>query len=392
MEVIMDKNLLIPPLDGNDTAPEVAVFLNEPLGGHWKYTENLLTGVETPCLLVTSNPVPQENHWCLPVLKWSPGPHRTIFAKGKLMLIYFRNIIMLLRVARKFGIRMIHFQSFEPFSMGILLPFLKYKSRLLFSVHNVLPHSYYSRYTKFIEVWFRKRIFHQADQLFVFSRYGADKLAREFKIPEKKIAYLPMGCHEPLPDPPPQRNTQPDQPTFLMFGGYRPNKGFEVLRDAFLQAKSNGLPGRLQFAGSYPAEIESKTLGLFRKAGLLDQILFINEFIPEERIDGIFRTADLVVLPYTAFESQSGIVFLSYAYNLPLIASRVGGLTEVLESDGTGILVNPGSVADLSEALFLSLEKYQEFIDRQPARLLSSKYSWSTIGKGTDLVYTRLAS
>jgi len=388
----MLKDQLIPPLSGDAALPEIAVFLCEPMGGHWKYTKNLLEGVQTPCLLITSKPMPQEKHWCLPALQWSRGPHKTITAKAKLMLIHFWNIIRLLRIVDYYEIRMIHFQSFEPISMGILLPFLRYKARLLFSVHNVLPHSYYSGYTKLIEVWFRKRIFSKADQLFVFSRYGEEKLSREFNIPEKKVAYLPMGCHEPVPDPEPLRNDLPDQPTFLMFGGYRQNKGFEILRDAFLEAKSKGLPGRLLIAGSYPADIESYTLSLFRKADLLDSVLFKNEFIPEDQIDGIFRSADLIVLPYTAFESQSGIVFLAYAYNLPLIASRVGGLTEVLESDGTGILVTPGSVEDLSEALFLCLEKYREFIDCQPARLLSTKYSWSHIGKATDQVYARLAS
>jgi len=387
----MSDKSLIPPLNGNDAPPEVAVFLYEPRGGHWKYTENLLDHIDTSCLLVTSNPVPQKKHWCLPILKWSPGPHKTLAAKGRLMLLHFRNIVALLRAVRMFKIGLIHFQSFEPISMGILMPFLKLRSRLLFSVHNVLPHSYYSRYTKSLELGLRKRIYHKADHLFVFSRYGTEKLAREFNLPKQKITFLPMGCHEPLPKSIPLRQGRPDQPNFLMFGGYRPNKGFEVLRDAFLKAKESGLPGKLQIAGSYPTEIELQTLDLFQKRNLLDQISFENKFIPEDQIDGILRSADLIVMPYTGFESQSGVVFLAYAYNLPLIASRVGGLTEVIESDGTGILVNPGSVVELSEALFLGLEKYQEMLDHQPAHLLSTKYSWASIGQGTEQVYDRIS-
>ena len=388
----MSDPSIIPPLNGDDTLPQVGVFLSEPRGGHWKYTTNLLNHIETPCILVTSNPIPQEKHWCLPILKWSPGPHRTIAAKGRLLLIHFQNLVSLLRTARKYKIKTIHFQSFEPISMGILLPFLMLRSRLLFSVHNVLPHSYYTRFTKPLEIGFRRWIYRQADHLFVFSRYGAGKLSREFGIPSQKITYLPMGCHEPLPKPTPQRQSRPDQPTFLMFGGYRPNKGFEVLRDAFLRAKQAGLPGRLQIAGSYPPEIELHTLDLFRQRELENQISFINKFIPEDQIDGIMKSADLIVMPYTGFESQSGVVFLAYAYNLPLIVSRVGGLTEVIESDGTGILVTPGSVEELSEALIFGFNNYQALVAHQPALLLSTKYSWENIGRGTDQIYAHIAA
>jgi len=177
-----------------------------------------------------------------------------------------------------------------------------------------------------------------------------------------------------------------------MFGGYRPNKGFEVLRDAFLRAKQAGLPGRLQIAGSYPPEIELHTLDLFRQRELENQISFINKFIPEDQIDGIMKSADLIVMPYTGFESQSGVVFLAYAYNLPLIVSRVGGLTEVIESDGTGILVTPGSVEELSEALIFGFNNYQALVAHQPALLLSTKYSWENIGRGTDQIYAHIAA
>jgi glycosyltransferase involved in cell wall biosynthesis len=177
-----------------------------------------------------------------------------------------------------------------------------------------------------------------------------------------------------------------------MFGGYRSNKGFEILRDAFVQAKKEGLPGKLHLAGSYPDDIIEKTKLHFKKNNLTDEVIINNWFISEEEIDSILRSADIIILPYTSFESQSGVVFLAYAYHLPLIASRVGGLSEVIEEDGTGILVQPGNVSELKNALFQVLERWDEFIEIVPSQLLWTKYSWTKVGQETDLVYQQFLS
>jgi glycosyltransferase involved in cell wall biosynthesis len=386
----MYKKDLIPPQNGSSTPPQVAVYLYEPRGGHWKYTKNLLENLDTPCLLVTSNPISHQNHWCLPILNWSAGPHHSLFSKVKLFLTHFQNILKLYQAVKRYQIQLIHFQSFEPISIRILLPLLRKQALILFSVHNVLPHKYYSDLTKNIELRFRNFIYLQAQGLFVFSRYGAGMLKREFGIHADKITYLPMGIHESVPESITKSDSVPDQPEYLMFGGYRSNKGFEILREAFIQAKKEGLPGTLHIAGSYPDDIVEDTKLQFLRSNLGDQILIKNWFISEEEIDGIMRSADVIILPYTSFESQSGVIFLAYAYHLPLITSRVGGLSEVIEEDGSGILVQPGNVADLKGALFEVLERWDEFRVINTSQLLKSKYSWNNVGQKTDQVYHQI--
>ena len=351
----------------------------------------LVEHLSTPCVVVTTlDSEAFQAHWRAPVLHWSTVPNRSVLAKGRLLLRHIRNTGALIRVARHLDVKIIHIQGIEPISLGLFLPFIRNRFQLLLSVHNVLPHRPYACFTSRLEPQLWGFIYRQADALCVFSQYGARKLMHEFGIGARRIHLIPMGCHESLPVPEPSRREAPEHPTFLMFGGYRPNKGFGIMVDAFLAAKAAGLPGRLCVAGRYPVEIEMTLAFRFREAGFASCLEFSNRFITEDEIDGMMRSVDVMLLPYTRFESQSGILFLAYAYNIPLVASRVGGLTEVIEADGTGVLVEPDSVQDLSRGLFEVVSRWDHFVSIKPAQLLTSRYSWDRIGQLTDTLYAQL--
>jgi glycosyltransferase involved in cell wall biosynthesis len=65
----------------------------------------------------------------------------------------------------------------------------------------------------------------------------------------------------------------------------------------------------------------------------------------------LFGQASVVVLPYTAFASQSGVLHDAYAQGRPVIVTDVGALGETVREDGTGLVVPAGDAAALTEAI-----------------------------------------
>ena len=63
------------------------------------------------------------------------------------------------------------------------------------------------------------------------------------------------------------------------------------------------------------------------------------------------RSASYLVLPSLSFESQPRPLVEAFANGLPVIASRVGRLTELIEPGRNGLLFEPGSARDLARRL-----------------------------------------
>ena len=97
--------------------------------------------------------------------------------------------------------------------------------------------------------------------------------------------------------------------------------------------------------------------------------------MPNEEIPLYFAAADLVMIPYLS-ATQSGIVQIAYAFDKPVVATKVGGIPEVVRQDATGFLVEPGD----AEAIGGAVRSYFLSADRAEMRAAiaeeSYKYSW----------------
>jgi hypothetical protein len=89
-----------------------------------------------------------------------------------------------------------------------------------------------------------------------------------------------------------------------------------------------------------------------------------SDYIPNEEVKYYFSAADAVVLPYTS-ATQSGIAQIAYNFDLPVIATNVGGLAEVVRDGETGLLVPPND----PRALAGRIVEYFTSVDRARLRL-----------------------
>jgi glycosyltransferase involved in cell wall biosynthesis len=147
---------------------------------------------------------------------------------------------------------------------------------------------------------------------------------------------------------------------FLYLGRLAPEKDLAILIDAWRPDL-----GRLVVAGDGPDEAR------LRAAGSKRGIEFAGALPPDEAMQVLAKARALVV-PSKSFEGMPRAVLEAYAAGVPVLASDIGALPEVVDADETGLLVAPSA-----EAWSQALERLTN--DREAGRLgRGARLRWET--------------
>lgn len=170
-----------------------------------------------------------------------------------------------------------------------------------------------------------------------------------------------------------------DEKLILFFGFIRDYKGLDVLLEALYLLKDK-INLKLVAAGEFYSN-ENYYKELVKKFKLENHIYFYSDFIPTSEVKYYFSAADVVILPYKS-ATQSGIVQIAMNFRKPVIASNVGGLSEVIKNEETGYIIEKENPAALAEAIlkFYNLKKEKEFIENIEKE--AEKYSWKRFAEG----------
>jgi glycosyltransferase involved in cell wall biosynthesis len=175
----------------------------------------------------------------------------------------------------------------------------------------------------------------------------------------------------------------PARPTVLFFGRILAYKGLDVLLEAAPRVRAEVPDVRFVIAGEgslapYAASLQDDSLVEIR-AG----------YIPENAVGPLFRDATLLALPYTE-ASWSGVASIAHAFGLPVVASSVGGLPEAVRDGVNGLLIPPGNVDALVEAI-VSVLRDPRLLDRlrRGARNTEAQ-SWNEAAEILGKLYRRL--
>jgi glycosyltransferase involved in cell wall biosynthesis len=212
------------------------------------------------------------------------------------------------------------------------------------------------------------------DALVAHSEYGAAEL-RELVADPARVHAIPHGAfehlkHQPDEVPLPAELADVDGPVVLCFGLIRPYKGVDVILEAFseIEGAERGIVGMPRMDITSLERLAERCRATVR---------FVPRFITDREIPAYFRRADIVALPYRAIE-QSGVLYTALAFGNAIVASSVGGFTEVGERDGALRLVAAGEVAALREALveLLGNEGERTALAAAAAQAAATTYSW----------------
>jgi len=137
-------------------------------------------------------------------------------------------------------------------------------------------------------------------------------------------------------------------PTALFFGFVRPYKGLRYLIDA-MSLLPRSLAINLLIVGEF-WDSKAAYLDQIRAHGLEASIKIVDRYVANEEVSMFFNASDVVILPYVA-GTGSGIVQIAFAFDKPVIATRVGSFPEIIRHGLTGYLVQPGDSGALAAAI-----------------------------------------
>ncbi len=158
---------------------------------------------------------------------------------------------------------------------------------------------------------------------------------------------VPLNGHREAPVPlrPPYR--------LLALGRFARFKGFEVLLQAARLLQEQGVDFHLTLAGAGPRGPQLRLLT--RWLGVAERVSFPG-FVTHDRVADLFCNADIFVMPSIVHPTGESdglptVILEALAHRLPVVATEVAGIAEVVRPGETGWLVPPGNPTALAAAL-----------------------------------------
>jgi glycogen synthase len=178
------------------------------------------------------------------------------------------------------------------------------------------------------------------------------------------------------------------RPYVFAIGRLVPQKGFDVLVRAFASAVRDGFPYDLVLAGD--GSERASLQALVSDLGVRKRVAFLGATSRED-VPALFTGSEFFVLP--SLHEPMGIVNLeAMAARRAVVATRVGGVPELVGDGENGLLVPPGDAAQLSAAL-VTLAGDRDLARRlgEAGRARAERVDWSDIALEYDEVYRRAA-
>ena len=197
----------------------------------------------------------------------------------------------------------------------------------------------------------------QSDAVTAISRYLSDATQATFDVQtpiEVIYNFIDAEYYRRSPDEEFRRSLAPKNERIILHTStFRPVK--RITDCIEIVARINGSDrtrSRLVMCGDGPERQEAEALAA--RLGIADAVTFVGKQ-PQSRVRDYLSVADLLLLP-SQTESFGLVALEAMASEVPVIATRVGGIPEVVEDGETGYLFEVGDVTGMAEAASLLLD------------------------------------
>jgi glycosyltransferase involved in cell wall biosynthesis len=202
--------------------------------------------------------------------------------------------------------------------------------------------------------WLATRLLLMADSISVLipayrrtliERYGGNN-----------VHFRPHGILFGRPEFPDLKRRGNPQHRILAFGKWGTYKRLEPLMDAFETFHQHHPNVRLIVAGGNHPGTPGYVESIAERMKGNSQVEFLG-YVPEGDVADLFRSASIVVMPYSSSAGSSGVAHLACEYGVPIVAADLPEFRDMATAEGLAIcFYEPGSIQKLADALSSILE------------------------------------
>lgn len=285
--------------------------------------------------------------------------HAGITAKVRRVVAYYARLARFVARTDATLFHVLWFRKFPQVEWTLLTIYLRLLGKkLVFTAHNIDDQTRDGRAGSLTHRWSLGFFYGAADHIFVHTRKMRQELVERFRVADLRVTVVPLAINDVTPvwsiTRPEARQRlalEPDKRLLLLFGNIAPYKGVEDAVRALARLAREDARFTLVIAGpvknpacrGYWRQVEE----LIVELGVGDHVRKEVRYIPEDEVGLVFRAADVPLLTYRRVY-ESGVLTLSYAQGLPVIAADVGSMSEDVRVGETGFLFAPGDPADLA--------------------------------------------
>jgi glycosyltransferase involved in cell wall biosynthesis len=124
-------------------------------------------------------------------------------------------------------------------------------------------------------------------------------------------------------------------------------------------------------------EQDYRPLELIEQYQLQNRVAVVNEFVSNEKVHEYFQMADAILLYYLT-ATPSGVESISYNFNLPVLATKVGHFPETIKHGYNGYLAEDRDIQSMAKEMIHMLD---EPIDRNNVAETAKHLSWENYAK-----------
>ncbi|BCS90859.1 MAG: D-inositol-3-phosphate glycosyltransferase [Candidatus Micrarchaeota archaeon] len=154
----------------------------------------------------------------------------------------------------------------------------------------------------------------------------------------------------------------PSKKLYIMSNGRLvEQKGHKYLIEAMHILKKDGGNDRLDLIIVGRGKLKDKYERLIAKLGLKDSVSIISRQISEDALNAIYSISKVYVMP-SLYEPSGMALMEALAVGIPSIASKVGGMPEIMKDDG--LYVKPRSSTEIADAIRKLISSYDVYLEK----------------------------
>lgn len=324
-------------------------------------------------------------------LRGSLDPNVSIKYKATRIIKYYFKIFSFIIKSK---IKVLHIQWLKYYMIeGVLFSLFArlIGKKVVYTAHDVIPHDKDTLLNRLI---FRL-IYKSQNVIIAHTMFIKQRLHDEFNVPKNKVYFIEHGVYNVLKNEDinlkiarKKYNLKVEDFVILFFGRIAKYKGIDLIASSINNFSDENKSVKLLLAGEVSKDYKIEFFEYFNN---IDSTNIVTRFcfIDDEEVELLFKASNVTILPYKE-ASQSGVLFLSYAYGVPVIAPKLGGFPNYILHNKTGLLYDPNDVSNFMDTVNTAIKVFNTSnskINKSIENFAYENFSWNSSCKQLSKIY-----